>query len=904
MEDPTPNSPPSPFASILTWSASRPEWQRDALRRIVESGPLGADAMKELSAICRAKHGLLPDSDTAPTAVPLDASHTRGGADGTASVSLSKISSLQSVGRIPSDQVIEFGTAPGLTVIYGENGAGKSGYALVIKKACRARGKTKEIKPDVFAAGTAGPAKATIICRVGTDETSVEWTAGSPTDPRLGNIFVFDSSSAEAHVGDDDSACFKPRGLDVLPELAKACDAIKAELQPEIEAAFDQIRVARDTWNPKGTTAVGKVVYALDADTDPVVIDAAAMFTDIDESRLAELAATLSADPRIKAADTTAAAVRIRKFAEIATSRALSVDDTNMQGLADAMKDANISAKAAEAAAELEATGGDLPGSGNDVWRKLWDAAKAYSIAHAYPGRPFPVTAGDAKCVLCQQVLQIEAIDRYGRFSRFVADEVRKQADDAKAKVAAMKLGVDLLRAIGTDAPGIKADLDRESPGKGAAAEAFAKGVDARIAHAQQCLKDGTWSDAPLLPASPCADLLTLAATLDVRATAEAATVDPVKKKEAETERDELTDKKWLSEKAGEVKAQISRYAHAAKLKKCQDDCTTNTITRKVGELEEAHVNQAFRDAFKNEILALGMKSLPVKLDAARPIPGQRRHGVRVEGVPVKPNGDPVHRVEDIASEGEHRCIALAAFMAELSQASHKSAVVFDDPVSSLDHRRRDAIAARLVSEAAHRQVVIFTHDLALVCDLQSAAHASQTDIHYQHVEWFADRPGRVLPGLMWDAKSYDAQMKTLREQVGKAAKVHRDQGETEYREVMMPVVSRVRGACERIIEQYLLNGVIKRHDSRIDVRNTPSLAAVTADQWKAVHAIWKDCSNIIEAHAPPQSGPRNIPDPIKLNLWVTDLANIVEEVKAARQPNAGKISAQSPPTAMRTTET
>lgn len=52
--------PKSPFASILTWSANWPDWQRDALRRIVESGPLNADALKELAAICRAKHGLLP----------------------------------------------------------------------------------------------------------------------------------------------------------------------------------------------------------------------------------------------------------------------------------------------------------------------------------------------------------------------------------------------------------------------------------------------------------------------------------------------------------------------------------------------------------------------------------------------------------------------------------------------------------------------------------------------------------------------------------------------------------------------------------------------------------------------------------------------------------------------------
>lgn len=275
------------------------------------------------------------------------------------------------------------------------------------------------------------------------------------------------------------------------------------------------------------------------------------------------------------------------------------------------------------------------------------------------------------------------------------------------------------------------------------------------------------------------------------------------------------------------------------------------------------------------------MKTLPVKLDAAKGAKGERRFGVKL-------NGTTSAKVADIASEGEHRCIALAAFMAELSQASHKSALVFDDPVSSLDHKRRDAIAARLVKEANLRQVIVFTHDLAFVCNLEFATKGKLTEIHYQHVEWRAGRPGRVLPSLMWDAQTYEAQMKTLREQIGKADKVHRQEGETEYREIVMPVVERIRGACERIIEQHLLNGAVKRHDSKISVGYTPAIAAVTAAHWNAVHGVWKACSNLIEGHAAPLSGPRNIPTPDKLKEWMKELEDTVEAVKTARSVAGG----------------
>ena len=64
-------------------------------------------------------------------------------------------------------------------------------------------------------------------------------------------------------------------------------------------------------------------------------------------------------------------------------------------------------------------------------------------------------------------------------------------------------------------------------------------------------------------------------------------------------------------------------------------------------------------------------------------------------------------------SEGEHRAIALACFLAEISLDSNSvSCIVLDDPVSSLDHVRAKKVAMRLRDEAKTRQVIIFTHDL------------------------------------------------------------------------------------------------------------------------------------------------------------------------------------------------
>ena len=75
---------------------------------------------------------------------------------------------------------------------------------------------------------------------------------------------------------------------------------------------------------------------------------------------------------------------------------------------------------------------------------------------------------------------------------------------------------------------------------------------------------------------------------------------------------------------------------------------------------------------------------------------------------------NPKAKVHIVLSEGEQTCVALAAFLTELTTASHKSALVFDDPVTSLDHRWRRKVAERLIAEASDRQIVVFTHDLHL----------------------------------------------------------------------------------------------------------------------------------------------------------------------------------------------
>ncbi len=107
---------------IFEWSQNRPSWQRDALRRLVQGGDLTDEGINSLTAICKSVHGLADQQEF----IPLAKEHIPDVAAGTNPVSLVSIFHHRGVNALAEDQTLSF--SPQLTIVYGDNGAGKTGY--------------------------------------------------------------------------------------------------------------------------------------------------------------------------------------------------------------------------------------------------------------------------------------------------------------------------------------------------------------------------------------------------------------------------------------------------------------------------------------------------------------------------------------------------------------------------------------------------------------------------------------------------------------------------------------------------------------------------------------------------------------------------------------------------------
>ncbi len=378
---------------ILKWTESLPLWQRDACRRLFqkESGLNEAD-YSELYTLFKKENGI--ETDDAILPVPLTKEHLPAELAPGESVILIALRDLQNVNQIPSDRTLTFSEA-GMTVIYGGNGSGKSGYARVMKRACRARDQSEPIHPnanDPTAAKKVPAAKFDIKVMGASHE--VEWSRDTTSPDSLSSISVFDSKCARSYLTAEQDVAYLPYGLDIVESLA---NQVLPKLSETLESEIGGIDVSKLPFEHlHGKTEVGKVIEGLSIKSDADTITALGTLTEDDTKRIAELENALKeGNPLAKAEESRLSAMRLKAFADKLAKPLVWVCVEAVEKL-QKLNEEKIAAEEAEkkAADALRAGEELLPGTGDQVWKLLFEAARRYSTEAAYPGEAFPPSTG------------------------------------------------------------------------------------------------------------------------------------------------------------------------------------------------------------------------------------------------------------------------------------------------------------------------------------------------------------------------------------------------------------------------------------------------------------------------------------------------------------------------------
>ena len=872
----------SVLREILNWSKSCPTWQRDALRRLIQNGTLSTNDFGELTLICQSEHGLLPSETPVPANQPLSEEHLPPDVQSNQAVALTAVEAVQHVNALTSKQPLAFGST-GLTVVYGDNASGKSGYARILKCACRARSRPKRILPDVFSATANDVASATIKFKVGSEDASHTWQDGESIRSPLGSVSVFDSACALYYVEEANDVAFRPFGLDLLDKLAAACTHLKR--------GFDQERAslsaaAKDFTDLRGPTDVGRLIESLTAQTAGAAVERLTNLSSQESEKLENLkrqvAQIEAEDPAVRARELKGRATRLeamhRRFNEIQST----ISEDGIQALKAAISLANSTAEAAKLASEsaFKDQPPPLNGVASETWKELWEAARRYSETEAYPNTPFPVVSEGARCVLCQQLLAHEhdAAQRLSRFESFVKAETQKAAKAAKERFdKSRETFVNLTEDL-TAPDDLLTQLDLTHQVCATKIRSFLESAVNRKADVAAALTLNDWTAIRPLSECPTVDIATIVTDLNTKSAEFERAKAPEKLAELKAERDQMLARQKLKQRRADVLAEIARLKRLNDLVACLRDVDTTATSRKSTELTKLRVTKAICDRFKTELNGLGLAHLRVELVPAGSERGVMYHRVELQG---KKNVS----VQDVLSEGEHRCAAMAGFLAELATATHKSALVFDDPVSSLDHVWRDSVARRLVLEAKDRQVIVFTHDAVFLLFLLEQAEKASVAVAQAHLtRGSGGSSGVCNDGPPWLAMPVKSRIGALKAQWQQAEKLQRTEGPVVYEALAKELYGRLRESWERAVEEVLLNGSVVRFSRNIETQRLKKITDITATDIQTIDAAMAKCSTHLRGHdqAPAISQP--VPAPAELQADIEQLESWVDQVRKRRK--------------------
>jgi len=275
---------------VVDWAEKElPDWQGDAVRRILTQDELDAQDKVDLLAMLKERCGLGDPAKPAPKAVPITKGQLSGVPQTKVGIVLKAIQAVKNVNAIPDDSYIPFGHE-GVSIIYGENGAGKSGYGRILKRACSARDLNEPIHPNIFASASSGPASAVFKIGVnGNSDQEIPWVDGGVKNDLLANILVFDAKGARVIVDEENDITFLPYGTHVFDRL---CGLLK-KFHATLEAEKPSIGKLEFKDIPQYTTS-GKFLSAVTITTSATDLDAATAWTDIQTKRLSVLKANIA----------------------------------------------------------------------------------------------------------------------------------------------------------------------------------------------------------------------------------------------------------------------------------------------------------------------------------------------------------------------------------------------------------------------------------------------------------------------------------------------------------------------------------------------------------------------------------------------------------------------------------
>jgi hypothetical protein len=853
--------PRSIWEELETWSKGFAPWQRLLLAAAVRSGTIPQSTLEQVYSLFLAKYDLAKIPEPYPD---IPASVTGRVVNTSGKARLRRIHSPSGINRLPLSSELTF--ANGMTVIYGANGVGKSGFVRILSNACFSR-QQHSIYPDIF--DDAAPLTPSASIEV-EDDKGVTITLtfdGVAEHAALKRGFVvFDSAVAERHLTETGPLGFIPTGFDIFAEMARGYTVLQSML-----IADTQRRKRENTFHLAfigANTAASGMAADLGRLTDLDKLRALASFGPNESARIDQLQ-TLSVQLRANSPDGV-----IRRLTEVRPHLLLLKEKlASARGALSEGKlaaDVRLRASLVAAATEVARLGADqfghprLQGVGSAHWEQLIAASEAF-VGHQhmhYPGD------GDV-CVLCHQPLAGKALALFAAYHEFGAGEGVAALAAANEKLAARRTELQALQLAPVPDGSIAHSFLKEAHPTVLVAIEETVGALAVLRDSALAALDGEATAASLAIADFGSTLDQVIALLDRDLALLGQSDVPASLKTVEDERTELKHRQVLSQNLDQMVLFVgdARWVAIAE-NDARGALNPRHLTEKEQELFATVIADSYKTALATECETLSCR-VPIDFKT------QGRRGQTVRSLLIRDRSP-----EEILSEGEQRAVALADFLTEVGLNQDNVGIILDDPVTSLDHDRKERIAARLVAEATMRQVIIFTHDMVFFAKLCDAADKASQALTTHWMQRFGEDD---LPGMVSlnDGPTTTPQYRNTNFAEDTLAKAKVVAG-SEQERLVRQGAAQLRRSVEEIVPQYLFKEVVRRWTDRVIVT---ALKKVSWDNGLVdeLVEVFEACSAIMDGHSHTEAGAEAPPTPAKLEELIQRTKEAIRRAKTIR---------------------
>lgn len=664
---------------LLEFSKNKAEWLKALIK----------DAIETNGAISETRLNEIFDNLLNNTPIQAQANQLSSAQRSSEKLLLESLTHVSGVNALCENQTIKF--SPDVTVIYGLNGSGKSGYFRILNEVCGGNQK-KEILSNIYA--TVVDRKIISVelkyLKGGTHKT-LNWNNSNRALPDFNGVKVFDSSYLNGLLvpRTPDEAVVYPLGLYLFSYLAQIMDSFSAKLSQLASAERGNLPLI----NTENLSNELKNVFNQKLDFDNAQrteIKEKFSFSEEDNKSLIEKQSTLTTLQQTNYEDKISLLKQNNKIYSGFTEKISNV----VKNLANYSQDFKRAFNAYKTAKEKNDKAllqsqilKSLPQSNTEEWKDFIKAGKKYSSKLKDEEKK--------KCPYCHQdIVSEDAVKIIQAYATFLNDTSASELDTAAEELEKIRNtinGFDVSIQITDD---IKSIIDDS------------KTLETKLTALNDYKKS-------LLSAKSADDIKTINTDFSVETKAIQETI--VKNsKELESLNASKTEKETTiatlqteimalkeKESISKQKVSIDNYFNIQdKINNIENKrilLNTKGLTSKSNQAQNELLTSTLERRLKKELEKLGRKDLQVQLKVSNGIKGK----CSTELVLIGNN-----LIRNVLSEGEQKAVGLAVFFAEIQDENYP--IILDDPTTSLDHKIAAKLANRLLS--FNNQIVVFTH--------------------------------------------------------------------------------------------------------------------------------------------------------------------------------------------------